>query len=115
MATKKTSTRKKTTRQGRARNQDIAENIQDRGVSYGEAFNKFLSQSRRKISHWYDSPTSKYIAAGLGLAVVVPIGVLLYRRYPKFGIFVRRNLDNLEDTLKEFRPEQGETISEPHH
>ena len=113
MATTKASTRKKTTTR-RSRNQKLSENVND--VSYGEAVNKFLNRSMRKFSNWYENPTSKYIAAGVGLAVIVPIGVLLYRRYPKFGIFVRRNLDNLEDTLKEFRPEQTEeTITEPHH
>lgn len=113
MATTKASTRKKSTAR-KSRNQNVSENQAD--VSYGVAVNKFLNRSVRKFSDWYESPSSKYIAAGVGLAVIVPIGVLLYRRYPKFGIFVRRNLDNLEDTLKEFRPEQTEeTITEPHH
>lgn len=113
MATTKISTRKKTTAR-RTRNQDISEDVAD--VSYGEAVNKFLNRSMRKFSDWYEKPTNKYIAAGIGLAVIVPIGVLVYRRYPKFGIFVRRNLDNLEDTLKEFRPNKGEeTLTEPHH
>lgn len=112
MATTKASTRKKVATR-RTRNQNVAENLND--VSYGEALNKFLNRSMRKFSNWYENPSSKYIAAGVGLAVIVPIGVMLYRRYPKFGIFVRRNLDNLEDTLKEFRPEQNEQTIEPHH
>jgi len=114
MATKKTSSRKKTVLQSRASNPDIYDNVSGR-KDFGATVNKFFNQSRSKFSAWYENPTSKYIAAGLGLALMVPIGVLLYRRYPKFGIFVRRNLDNLEDTLKEFRPEQGETITESHH
>ncbi len=58
---------------------------------------------RDTLLEWSERPAVKYVAGGLGLAVLARFAYGMSDRYPEISRFVRENIDTIEDKLKEFR------------
>jgi hypothetical protein len=58
---------------------------------------------RDTLLEWSERPAVKYVAGGLGLAVLARFAYSMSDRYPEISRFVRENIDTIEDKLKEFR------------
>lgn len=70
---------------------------------------------RDTLLEWSDRPAVKYVAGGLGLAVLGRVAYGLSDRYPEFARFFRENLDTIEDKLKEFKGIGKEEVTEARH
>jgi hypothetical protein len=70
---------------------------------------------RDTLLEWSDRPAVKYVAGGLGLAVLARFAYGFSDRYPEVSRFFRENLDTVEDKLKEFRGIDGQEGTEARH
>lgn len=71
---------------------------------------------RDTLLEWSDRPAVKYVAGGIGLALLGRIAFTMSDRYPEIARFFRENLDTVEGKLKEFRGiESGEESAEARH
>ena len=61
------------------------------------------SSVKAVLSGWYESPAFKYVAGGVGLAVLSRLAMSMSDRYPQISTFFRDNLDIIETKLSEFR------------
>lgn len=57
------------------------------------------------LSGWYEKPAFRYVAGGVGLAVLSRVAMSMSDRYPQISTFLRDNLDVIESKLSEFRGE----------
>lgn len=55
-----------------------------------------------RFGEWYETPAAKYVVGGVALAILSPLAMGLYRRYPGISRFFSENLDVVEDKLKEY-------------
>ncbi len=58
---------------------------------------------RDTLLEWSDRPAVKYVAGGIGLALLGRIAYSMSDRYPEIARFFRENIDTVETKLKEFR------------
>lgn len=58
---------------------------------------------RDTLLEWSERPAVKYVAGGLGLAVLGRFAYQLSDRYPEIARFIKENIDTVEDKLREFR------------
>ncbi len=58
---------------------------------------------RDTLLEWSERPAVRYMAGGIGLALLARFAYTLSDRYPEIGRFVRDNIETVEDKLREFR------------
>jgi hypothetical protein len=58
---------------------------------------------RDTLLEWSERPAVKYVAGGLGLALLGRFAYSMSDRYPEIARFIRENIDTVEDKLREFR------------
>ncbi len=70
---------------------------------------KVYRNYRDTLLEWSERPAVRYVAGGMGIALLARIAYGMSDRYPEVSRFLRENLDTIEDKLKEFRGiESGE-------
>lgn len=57
---------------------------------------------------WYEAPAFKYVAGGVGLAVISRVAMNMSSRYPQITTFFRDNMEIIESKLSEFRSGSSE-------
>lgn len=70
---------------------------------------------RDTLLEWSERPAVRYVAGGLGLALLGRIAFSMSDRYPEVSRFFRENLDTIEDKLKEFRGIETDDSVEARH
>lgn len=70
---------------------------------------------RDTLLEWSERPAVKYVAGGLGLAVLARFAYSMSDRYPEIARFVRENIDTIEDKLREFRGMDNQENVEARH
>ncbi len=73
-----------------------------RGLS-SSSLESNLKNYRESIREWSDRPAVKYVAGGIGLAILGRIAFSMSDRYPEIAKFFREGLDTVEGRLREFR------------
>lgn len=58
---------------------------------------------RDTLLEWSERPAVRYVAGGIGLALIARFAVNMSDRYPELTRFFRENLDSVEGKLREFR------------
>jgi len=58
---------------------------------------------RDTLLEWSERPAVRYVAGGIGIALLGRLAFSMSDRYPEVSRFFRENLDTIEDKLKEFR------------
>lgn len=70
---------------------------------------------RDQLLEWSENPAVKYVAGGIGLALLGRLAFSMSDRYPEVSRFFRENLDTIEDKLKEFRGIENQEGTEARH
>lgn len=64
---------------------------------------------RSIILEWSDKPAVKYVAGGIGLAILARLAYGVSERYPEIARFVRENLETVEERLRDLRGTSAES------
>ncbi len=86
-----------------------------RRSSSSSALEKNYRNYRDSLLEWSERPAVKYVAGGLGLAVLARLAYGMSDRYPEIARFVRENIDTIEDKLREFRGIESQDGIEARH
>lgn len=71
---------------------------------------------RDTLLEWSERPAVRYVAGGIGLALIGRFAYSISDKYPEIGRFFRENIDTIEDKLKEFRGiEDQDRMTEARH
>lgn len=70
---------------------------------------------RDTLLEWSERPTVRYVAGGVGIALLARFAYGMADKYPAFSRFFRENLDSIEDKLKEFRGIESSDETEARH
>ncbi|MFL5785743.1 MAG: hypothetical protein ACJ76H_14090 [Bacteriovoracaceae bacterium] len=71
---------------------------------------------RDTLLEWSERPAVRYVAGGIGIALLGRFALNISDKYPEISRFFRENLDTIEDKLKEFRGiSNQEDLSEARH
>ena len=70
---------------------------------------------RDTLLEWSESPAVKYVAGGIGIALLGRLAYGLSDRYPEISRFFRENLETVEDKLREFRGIENQDGAEARH
>jgi len=77
-----------------------------RGLS-SSSLEENLKNYRDSILEWSDRPAVKYVAGGIGLAILGRIAFSMSDRYPEIAKFFREGIETVEGRLREFRGIEG--------
>ncbi len=69
---------------------------------------------RDTLLEWSERPAVKYVAGGIGLALLGRIAFSMSDRYPEIARFFRENIDTVEGKLREFRGIESESADARH-
>lgn len=58
---------------------------------------------RDTLLEWSERPAVRYVAGGIGLALLARFTYSMSERYPEISRFLKENLDTIEDRMREFR------------
>lgn len=58
---------------------------------------------RDTLLEWSERPAVRYVAGGIGIALLARFAMNMSEKYPEISRFLRENLDTIEDKLQEFR------------
>lgn len=67
------------------------------------ALEKNYRNYRDTLLEWSERPAVRYVAGGIGIAILGRLALNMSGRYPEISRFFRENLDAVEDKLREFR------------
>ena len=71
---------------------------------------------RDSVLEWSELPAVRYVAGGMGLALLARLAYSMSDRYPEVSRFLKENLETIEDKLKEFRGiENSEDVTGARH
>ncbi len=86
------------------------------GKSARSSLERNYKNYRDTLLEWSERPAVRYVAGGMGIALLGRLAFSMSDRYPEVSRFFRENLDTIEDKLKEFRGiESGEETAEARH
>lgn len=78
-------------------------------------FEKKYQNYRDTLLEWSERPAVRYVAGGIGLALIGRLAFSMSDRFPEVSRFFRENLDTIEDKLKEFRGIESQDGVEARH
>ncbi len=79
-------------------------------------FEKNYKNYRDSVLEWSERPAVRYVAGGMGLALLARAAYSMSDRYPEVSRFLKENLETIEDKLREFRGiESSEETAEARH
>jgi hypothetical protein len=70
---------------------------------------------RDTLLEWSERPAVRYVAGGMGIALLARLAYEMSDRYPQVSRFFKENLDTIEDKLKEFRKIDSGEETEARH
>ncbi len=70
---------------------------------------------RDLLLEWSERPAVRYVAGGIGIALLGRFAYSMSDRYPEVSRFFRENLDTIEDKLREFRGIENQDGVEARH
>ncbi len=70
---------------------------------------------RNTLLEWSESPAVRYVAGGVGIALLARLAYGMSDRYPEVSRFFKENLDTIEDKFKEFRGMSSGEETEARH
>ena len=86
-----------------------------RSVRSSSALERNYRNYRDTLLEWSERPAVRYVAGGIGIALLGRFALSMSDRYPEVSRFLRENLDTIEDKLREFRGIEGQEGTEARH
>lgn len=101
-STQKVATRRKSVKQSQARGGSSTVDVN-------------FQNYRDILLEWSERPAVRYVAGGIGLALMGRLAFSMSDRFPEISRFFRENLDTIEEKLKEFRGIETDDVAEARH
>lgn len=99
--------------------QKVAAGRRSTGASRTRRSSSVLERNYRNyrdtLLEWSERPAVRYVAGGIGIALLGRFALSMSDRYPEVSRFLRENLDTIEDKLREFRGIEGQEGVEARH